>query len=432
MNSGDKIYNLIRVLWPINRSLTGNGNRKTLKILKNLNSNLKIKEVTSGTRVYDWKIPLEWNVKKAYIKDINTNRKIVDFNSNNLHLMGYSIPIKKKILNFNQLNSKINYIKSNPDAIPYTTSYYKKDWSFNISYNSFKKINRSSKFLIFIDTQLKKGSMSYGEIFIKGKSSKEFLISTYICHPSMANNELSGPALSIFLSKWLRQNGNNFYSYRFVFIPETIGSIYYINKNLLRLKKNTLGIFNITCVGNESRISFLPTKYQNTFLDRLVIKYLKSKKIKHKKYSWNDRGSDERQYMSALVNIPTISIMSSKYHTYKEYHTSKDDLNFVTKKGLDKNFKIYKDLIKIIDKSRFPISQVYCEPNLGKRQLYPTKSTLYKSNKKLHAKSILNFLSYSDGNNTLEDISDLTNKKINETKKIYKELFKYNLIKYLI
>ena len=432
MNSGDKIYNLIRVLWPINRSLTGNGNRKTLKILKNLNSNLKIKEVTSGTRVYDWKIPLEWNVKKAYIKDINTNRKIVDFNSNNLHLMGYSIPIKKKILNFNQLNSKINYIKSNPDAIPYTTSYYKKDWSFNISYNSFKKINRSSKFLIFIDTQLKKGSMSYGEIFIKGKSSKEFLISTYICHPSMANNELSGPALSIFLSKWLRQNGNNFYSYRFVFIPETIGSIYYINKNLLRLKKNTLGIFNITCVGNESRISFLPTKYQNTFLDRLVIKYLKSKKIKHKKYSWNDRGSDERQYMSALINIPTISIMSSKYHTYKEYHTSKDDLNFVTKKGLDKNFKIYKDLIKIIDKSRFPISQVYCEPNLGKRQLYPTKSTLYKSNKKLHAKSILNFLSYSDGNNTLEDISDLTNKKINETKKIYKELFKYNLIKYLI
>ena len=431
MNSGDKIYNLIRVLWPINRSLTGNGNRKTLKILKNLNSNLKIKEVTSGTRVYDWKIPLEWNVKKAYIKDINTNRKIVDFNSNNLHLMGYSIPIKKKILNFNQLNSKINYIKSNPDAIPYTTSYYKKDWSFNISYNSFKKINRSSKFLIFIDTQLKKGSMSYGEILIKGKSSKEFLISTYICHPSMANNELSGPALSIFLSKWLRQNGNNFYSYRFVFIPETIGSIYYINKNLLRLKKNTLGIFNITCVGNESRISFLPTKYQNTFLDRLVIKYLKSKKIKHKKYSWNDRGSDERQYMSALINIPTISIMSSKYHTYKEYHTSKDDLNFVTKKGLDKNFKIYKDLIKIIDKSRFPISQVYCEPNLGKRQLYPTKSTLYKSNKKLHAKSILNFLSYSDGNNTLEDISDLTNKKINETKKIYKELFKYNLIKYL-
>ena len=431
MNSGDKIYNLIRVLWPINRSLTGNGNRKTLKILKNINSDLKIKEVTSGTRVYDWKIPLEWNVKKAYIKDINSNRKIVDFNNNNLHLMGYSIPIKKKILNFNQLNSKINFIKSNPDAIPYTTSYYKKDWSFNISYNSFKKINRNSKFLIFIDAQFKRGSMSYGEILIKGKSSKEFLISTYICHPSMANNELSGPALSIFLSKWLRQNGNNFYSYRFIFIPETIGSIYYINKNLLRLKKNTLGIFNVTCVGDESRISFLPTKYQNTFLDRLVIKYLKSKKIKHMKYSWKDRGSDERQYMSALVNIPTISIMSSKYHTYKEYHTSKDDLNFITKKGLNKNFKIYKDLIKIIDKKRFPISQIYCEPNLGKRQLYPTKSTLHKGNKKLHAKAILNFISYSDGNNTLEDISDLTNKKINETKKIYKELLKFNLIKYL-
>ena len=430
MKSGKKIYQLIKDLWPINRSLTGNGNRETLSKLKKINPKLIKYEVPSGKKVFDWKIPLEWNVKKAFLKDIYTKKIILDFTDNNLHLMGYSIPISK-VFHFDEIKKRLNFLKNQPNAIPYTTSYYKKDWGFNISYNKFKKLNKKSRYLVHIDTELKKGSMSFGEILIKGRSKKEILISTYICHPSMANNELSGPALSIYLSKWLslRKKRNN-YTYRFLYIPETIGSINFLSSKINKIKENVKGVINLTCVGDNRATCVLPSKYGNTFLDKLVLKYLKKKKIKFKKYNWKDRGSDERQCMSALVNLPTISIMSSKYHTYKEYHTSQDDLKFVNIKGLDKNFKIHKEIIELIEKLKFPKTSIYCEPNLGKRQLYPTKSIFsrIKDNSKKKSKDLLSFLSFSDGNNSLEDISEYNNHSLNYTKKIHKLLKRNNLI----
>ena len=427
MNYGKRIYKLIQLLWPLNRSLTGNDNRKTLKLLKNINPKLKIKEVKSGTKVFDWKIPNEWNVSDAYIKDLSSNKKIIDFKNNNLHLMGYSIPVKKK-LNYIQLIKKLNYLKTNPKAIPYTTSYYKKDWGFNLSYNKFKSIKKNRNFEVKIKSSLKKGSMTYGELFFKGISRKEFIFSTYICHPSMANNELSGPALSIFLTKIFKKK-KNYFSYRFLFIPETIGSISYISKNYLKIKKNVVGIINLTCVGDNKATSFLTTKYGNTFLDDLCIKLLRSKKIKFKIYNWNERGSDERQYMSALVNIPTISIMSSKFHTYNEYHTSKDNLKFINSDGLNKNYHIYKSLIEKLDEIKFPLSKIVCEPNLSKRNLYPSKSIFYKKNNKKKSKDLLTFLSFCDGTNTLENISRYSKLDINYIKNIYKQLLKLNLIK---
>ena len=430
MTSGKKIYLLIKNLWSLNRSLTGDGNRESLKILKKINPKLKIFEVPSGTKAFDWKIPHEWNVKEAFLKDLTTNKVIIDFKKNNLHLMGYSVPINK-ILNYTNLKKKINYIKNLPNAIPYTTSYYKKDWAFNISFNQFKKLNKKNKYLVKIDTSLKKGSMTYAEVLIPGKTKKEIIVSTYICHPSMANNELSGPALSIYLSRWmsLRKNKNN-YTYRFLFIPETIGSIYYLSKKISQINKNVKGVINLTCVGDDKATSILPSKYENTYLDKLVIKYFKNKKIKFKKYNWKDRGSDERQYMSALINLPTISIMSSKYHTYKEYHTSKDDLSFISSNGLDRNFKIHKDILNIIDKLIFPKSRIFCEPNLSKKNLYPSKSFFIKKTKSMKKKSkdILSFLSYSDGKNTLEDISDYTNFSNGYTKRIFEILKNKNLI----
>lgn len=430
MISGKKIYLLIKNLWSLNRSLTGNGNRETLKILKKINPKLKIFEVPSGTKAFDWKIPHEWNVKEAFLKDLTTNKVIIDFKKNNLHLMGYSVPINK-ILNYTNLKKKINYIKNLPNAIPYTTSYYKKDWGLNISFNQFKKLNKKNKYLVKIDTSLKKGSMTYAEVLIPGKTKKEIIVSTYICHPSMANNELSGPALSIYLSRWmsLRKNKNN-YTYRFLFIPETIGSIYYLSKKISQINKYVKGVINLTCVGDDKATSILPSKYENTYLDKLIIKYLKNKKIKFKKYNWKDRGSDERQYMSALINLPTISIMSSKYHTYKEYHTSKDDLSFISSNGLDRNFKIHKDILNIIDKLIFPKSRIFCEPNLSKKNLYPNKSFFIKKTKSMKKKSkdILSFLSYSDGKNTLEDISDYTNFSNGYTKRIFEILKNKNLI----
>ena len=423
----NKLFDLIKLLWPINRSLTGKGNRETLEQLKKVNPLLKIKKTKSNTKVYDWKIPLEWNVRSAFIKDKNKNT-IIDFKNNNLHLMGYSTSFSGNI-KFNKLIKKINYIKSNPKAIPYTTSYYKKRWAFNMSYIDFKKLKRDEKYFVNIDTEFKKGNLNYGEIFLPGKSKKEILFSTYICHPSLANNELSGPAVSIYLSKWLSSKKTN-YSYRFIFIPETIGSINYIKKNFKNLKQNVICIFNLTCVGDNYKTSFMPSKYGNTFADRVAIKTLKKKGIKFTKYSWLERGSDERQYMSALVNIPTVSVMSSKYREYKEYHTSDDNLNFISSEGLNKNLSIHKEIVNQIEKLEFPITKIICEPNLSKRNLYPSSSNVSKNNSKLKklGKNINNFLSFADGTNSIEDISTLINLDLKKTKQINNLLKKKKII----
>ncbi len=422
------LYGLAEYLWPINRSLTGKGNRLTLNILKKINPSLKIKKVKSNTQISDWKIPLEWNVKDAYILN-NKNEKIVNFKKNNLHLMSYSIPFEGK-LSFKKLEKKIKYIKNKPNTIPYTTSYYKRNWSFNMTYNVFKKMKKNESYFVKIDSKFSNGFMNYGEIYIPGKSKKEILFSTYICHPSMANNELSGPVVSIFLSKWLLRK-KNYYSYRFLFIPETIGSIYYINKNIDNLKKNVLSIFNVNCVGDEKNTSLLGTKYGNSSIDRLVKSVLDKNKINYKKYYWKDRGSDERQYMSPGVDIPTISLMSSKYREYSEYHTSDDNLHFISQKGLRKHFDLYKKIIIEFDKLIFPKSKYLGEPNLGKRNLYPKTNdfSVYKSNRSRNfSRLILSFLSYSDGNNSIQDIASFINLDYKSTLRIYKLLKKNNLI----
>ncbi len=422
------LYGLAKHLWPINRSLTGEGNKITLNILKKINHFLKIKKVRSNTKVSDWKIPLEWNVRDAFIKN-HQGEKIVDFKKNNLHLMGYSIPFKGK-LNYENLKNRIKFIKSKPNSIPYTTSYYKKKWSFNMAYNEFKKIKKNQEYFITIDSSLVKGFMHYGEIFIPGKSKKEILFSTYICHPSMANNELSGPVVSIFLSKWLSKRNNN-YSYRFIFIPETIGSIYYINKNIRKLKQNVQCIFNVNCVGDFKNTSFLGTKYGNLSIDKFVRNILKKNKVKFKEYKWKDRGSDERQYMSPGVEIPTVSLMSSKFKEYKEYHTSDDNLDFISQKGLKKHYEIYKKIIIEYEKLIFPKSRFVGEPQLGKRNLYPNINdySLNKSNKlKSLSRHILNFLSYSDGRNSIQDICNYINIDYKTAFKIYNLIKKNNLI----
>ena len=422
------LYGLAKYLWPINRSLTGKGNRLTLNILKKVNPKLKIKKVKSNTRISDWVIPLEWNVKDAYIQNIR-KEKILDFKENNLDLMAYSIPFEGK-LSFKELEKKIKYIKSKPNTIPYTTSYYKKNWSFNMTYNSFKKMKKNEDYFIKIDSKFSKGFMNYGEIYLPGKSKKEILFSTYICHPSMANNELSGPVVSIFLSKWLSKK-KNYYSYRFIFIPETIGSIYYINKNINHLKKNVLSIFNVNCVGDVKNTSLLGTKYGNLSVDKLVQNILNKNKINFKQYSWEDRGSDERQYMSPGVDIPTVSLMSSKYREYSEYHTSDDNLDFISQKGLKKHFELYKKIIAEFDRLIFPKSKYLGEPNLGKRNLYPQTNdfSINKTNRSRNfSRLILSFLSYSDGNNSIQDIARHINLDYKGTFKIYKLVKKNNLI----
>lgn len=424
---GNKIYKLIKNLWSYNRSLAGKENRKTLNVLKKINPKLKILEFKSGEKIFDWKVPKEWNVREAWIKDQHDN-KIIDFKDNNLHLVNFSTSIKKKI-NKKQLLKKIHTIKKLPNAIPYITSYYKKNWGFCMKYKDLKKL-RDKFYFINIDSNFIEGSMSMGEIIIPGKSSKQILISTYICHPSMANNELSGPCLSIYLSKWIMKKKRK-YTYRFIFLPETIGSITYIKKNFKNLKKNVICGLNITCVGDNKNYSFLPSRKQNGILDKIIQNILIEKKITYKKYSWINRGSDERQYCWPNTDLSISSLMRSKYHEYPEYHTSLDKLDsVVTKKGLQNSFNIYQQIIKSLETKDFPISTTFCEPMLSRLNLYPKIGNANKYSKlKLKSKLILNILSYCDGNNSIEEISDKCAVKFLYCKKILQFLNNKKLVK---
>ena len=289
---------LIKKLYPLNRSLMGPSNLQTLNILKKYNRNLKIKYFKTGEKFFDWKIPREWRIKEAYITTPD-NKKICDFKNNNLHVVGYSKKITK-ILSLKELQKKLFSIIKNPDAVPYITSYYKKDWGFCIKHKDRRKL-KNGNYRVLIDSKFIKGKMHYGEIFIKGELKKEILFSTYICHPSMANNELSGPVLATWIAQFLKSKRRR-YSYRIVFTSETIGTIAFIKKNLSNLNKNLLAGYILTCVGDERCFSFIPSRTGNTTSDRFALKILDKVKKKVNYYSWLDRASDERQYLS-LIHI---------------------------------------------------------------------------------------------------------------------------------
>ena len=423
-----KYYNLAKFkLFPICRSITGKGIRKTLKIIKDELPELKIKSIKSGKKVFDWKIPSEWNIEKAYVLD-NKNNKIIDFKKNNLHLVNYSIPINKKIKK-KDLLSRLHVNKKLPNAIPYITSYYKKYWGFCCSYNQKKDIKKSYEandtFRVVIDSSFKKnGRLNYGEIVIPGKSKQEILISTYVCHPSMANNELSGPIVSMALINFFLKKQSTSKTLRFLFIPETIGSIAYLKKNLNHLKSNVIGGYNLSCIGDNRMHSCILSKYKNSFSDLSLLETYKKFNIKYKNFSYlNWRGSDERQYNAPGIDLPITSIFRSKYASYPEYHTSLDNFDLVSVKGLEGGFMVAKNAIEILLKKIIPKSHILCEPNLGKRGLYPTISTGSRP-----AEDILNFLTYADGKNDLETISKYTNKNYSTTKKMYKFLKTKKLI----
>tara|TARA_Y100000590_G_C15744085_1_gene1021364 strand:+ start:1261 stop:2553 length:1293 start_codon:yes stop_codon:yes gene_type:complete len=425
----DKYFNFAKKdLFKLSRSLTGQGTKDTLIKIKKKFPRLKIHKVKSGTKIFDWKIPEEWNIKDAFIIDKN-NKKIINFKKNNLHIVGYSKPIRKKLSKKDLLN-KIYSLPSQPDAIPYVTSYYKKDWGFCATDIDRKKINKNyskdDKFKVVVDSSFKKnGFLQYGEYFIKGKTRKEIVISTYICHPSMANNELSGPIVSMSLMAYFSKLNKLDKSLRFIFIPETIGSLTFLKKNLKKLKKNFLAGFNLTCIGDERMYSCMLSKYSNSISDEAIISAYKKLKLKFKKYSFLKRASDERQYNSPGIDLPFTSVFRSKYHEYPEYHTSKDDFRIVTKKGIKGSFDLMKLAIQIIQKNLYPKTKILGEPMLSKRGLY---STISIKNSWKSSRRYLDVLQFSDGTNNLNKISKLSKINIKRLKKIIKILHNYNLI----
>ena len=409
-------------LWPLNRSLTGKGVNSTLHLIKK-KIPIKILNFKSEKKVFDWKIPKIWDLKEAWIKD-KYNKKIVDFEDNNLHIVGYSQKVNK-ILDLKDLKKKIHTLKKQPNAIPYVTSYYKKDWGFCLEYNKLKKL-KNQKYKVFINSSFKNGNLKLGELLIKGKTEKEVLISTYICHPSMANNEISGIVVATKLAQWIKKKKFKF-SYRFLFLPETIGSIAYLSKNLKKLKKNVIAGYVLTCIGDDRNFSLLESKQKNSISDIIAKKILK-KKNNAKIYDWTLRGSDERQYCAPGIDLPIASLMRTKYDEYPEYHTSLDRIGtVVTKKGLDGGFTFVKQVIQNLEKQTFPKSKTYCEPFLSKKKIYPTLSKRGSVDKELSKK--LDYLSFCDGKKSLIEISNKMNLKKKDTRKILYFLKKNNLIK---
>ena len=401
---GNEIHQFARELWPINRSITGVGLRETLKRISIHIPKLDIKSVPSGTQVFDWTIPREWHVNKAYIIT-PSGEKICDFSENNLHLLGYSIPFEGSVT-LEELKKHLYTLPDQPNAIPYATSYYEERWGFCIAQKEFDVLKKGT-YKVVIDSTLFKGELNYGELLIKGKSKKEIFLSTYVCHPSMANNELSGPTVLTFIAKWLMENNKLEYSYRIIFIPETIGSITYLSRNYKEMKKKTIAGFNITCIGDDRSYSYLPSRNGDTISDLISKHILKWIDKNFKNYSWLERGSDERQYCSAGIDLPIASIFRTKYGEYPEYHTSLDNLeSVVTPKGLDGGYWAIRKAIEAIERNKKYITTVLCEPQMGKRGLYPTLSTK-KSKEKI--KLIMDLLSFCDGKNSLIDIAEALN-----------------------
>ena len=393
-------------LFPLNRSLTGKDYQKSLNIINEI---IPLKKINfkSGQRVFDWKIPLEWNVRKAYIKN-QKGEKIIDFNQNNLHLLGYSQKLKKRI-SFNQLKKNLYFIKKLPNAIPYVTSYYKKRWGFCLSYNQFKKL-KNEKYDVIIDTSLKKGKLSIGECLIKGKSKKEILISTYLCHPSMANNELSGPLTVAFLYQKVKKM-NLKYSVRFIICPESIGTIALLSKYKKKFKENIIGGYQVTCCGLNQGPLYKKSKAGSSLIDLAMINALKN--TKHKTTKYFPHGSDECRYNTLGISIPVGAFLRTNFDNYKEYHTSLDNKKIISFKKINENTKFLISAINFINKSIFYKSTIQnCEPFLSKRNIYSSVSK-YNSFSKIDkiTESFFWLISYSDGKTSDIEISKIS--KIN-------------------
>ncbi len=418
----------LKDMFKLNRSLTGVGNKKTLKKIGQIIP-IKIKKISSGTKVYDWKIPKVWNVKEAWIKDSNKN-KIVDYNDNNLSLINYSSKFQG-FLSSKNLIKKIHFHEKLPDAIPYKTTYYKNNWGFCVTKKLFEKIkSNKSKYQIKIDSTFKNGSLIYGELLIKGKSKKEILISTYICHPSMANDNLSGIILTSYLAKFIKSLKNRYWSYRIIFIPETIGAIGYCKINESKMKNIDFGLV-ISNVGGKGQFSYKQSYDNKHFLNNLVLETFKELNIKPKTYPFDINGSDERQYSSQFFGINICSIFKDKYYEFKQYHSSDDNLKFVKAENIFESLKIYQKLIeKIEGQLIFKSTNPKCEAMLSKHNLYPKLGgqILPKKNGFSNLDLILWLMFLSNGKRTLAEISHQLGINKKELLNVYKILKEKKLI----
>lgn len=409
---GEEMHEWAKELWGIPRSLTGNGVRQTLNFLQGVLPDLRIHEVPSGSPAMDWVVPDEWNVRSAFVEDLSGNR-IIDWAENNLHLVGYSVPFDG-VVSREELNRHLHSWPEQPNAIPYVTSYYDRRWGFCLA-DELRVTLTDDRYRVFIDSSLTPGHLTFGDLVLPGRSDQEVLFSTYVCHPSMANNELSGPVVLAALARSVSQLEERWYTYRFLFSPETIGALIYLEQHLNHLRDHVRAGIVVTCVGDERTYSYLPSRLGRTMADRLLIRELEKLDCGFTEFQWTDRGSDERQWCAPGVDLPVCSFSRSKYGEYPEYHSSLDDLSLVTPTGLADSLSVLESVVGSLERSPRYRTRILGEPQMGRRGLYPTLSTRDATKGPLSqggllgysTRDLMNVLSHCDGSHDAQDIAML-------------------------
>lgn len=403
INNGKEMFRLAEAIFPFCRSITGAGVRQTLKILSDFiakdGMELSVHEVPSGTQAFDWTVPKEWAIRAAYIEN-EQGERIIDMKENNLHVMGYSVPVDQWVT-LDELKQYVYTQSDQPDVIPYVTSYYKERFGFCMSEAQLRSLP-DGKYHIIIDSELFDGSLTYADIVLPGESDREILITSYICHPSMANNECSGPVLLAALARYVQNLPKRRYTYRFVLNPETIGSITYLSKHYKHLQEKLEAGVVLSCVGDDRAFSMIHSRYGDTIADKSLMNILRGRE-NFKEYSFLQRGSDERQYNAPGIDLPVVGFCRSKYGEYPEYHTSDDNMGLISPSGLQGSYDAMTEWIGAMEHNRKYKVKVLCEPQLGKRGLYPTIS---KKDNYDGIAAMTDFIAYADGTNDLMEISE--------------------------
>ena len=423
--TGESLHALIETLYPICRSITGDGVRQTLEILKQYIP-LSVFEVPSGTEVFDWTVPKEWNIETAWIKNA-AGEKIVDFEKHNLHLLNYSRPIHQK-MSLADLKEHLYTLPDHPDWIPYRTSYYKENWGFCLTHRQYEQLEEG-EYEVYIDSSLKKGHLTYGELFIPGESKKEILFSAHTCHPSLANDNLAGIAILVALAQQALQKKNH-YSYRFIFIPGTIGAITWLALNKEKTSNICHGLV-ASLLGDEGAFTYKKSRRGDAEIDQVAQYVLSESDFPFEVIDFFPYGYDERQFCSPGFNLAVGNLTRSQFGQYPEYHTSADNLDLVQAQYLEESFQIYQGITGVLEQNKTYLNlNPYCEPQLGKRGLYDAIGG--NSDSKNLQMAMLWVLNQSDGENDLLSIAIQSKLPFQKVYQASQLLLEANLLKAIL
>ena len=399
LETGKAMHRLAGELYPICRSITGKGFRDSLSILTS-QIPLKVHEVPTGTRVFDWTVPKEWNIREAWVRN-ERGEKVIDFAKSNLHILQYSVPVHVR-LPLEELKPHLFSIPEHPDWIPYRTSYYKENWGFCLTHRVLESLGEGT-YEVLIDSSLAAGSLAYGEYLLPGKSEDEVLISCHSCHPSLCNDNLSGMTLASTLARLLGQVDRH-YTYRFLFIPGAIGSITWLARHQKKATRIKHGLV-VACVGDGGSMTYKKSRRGDAEIDRAALHVLKHSAKQYRLEEFSPYGYDERQYCSPGFNLAVGSLSRTPHGQFPEYHTSADNLEFVRAEYLEDSLATYLAVVRVLEENRIYVNQnPFCEPQLGRRGLY--RSMGGRTDQAVHELAMLWVLNLSDGANALLDIAE--------------------------